>query len=354
MPCNPYVRPEIAALSAYHVADARGLIKLDAMENPYGLPDALRAELADRLAQAALNRYPDPAGGGLKVQLAQAFGIPAGTPLLLGNGSDEIITLIAQTLAMPGAVMLAAEPTFVMYQMNARFSRIDYVGVPLRADFTLDMPAMRAAIAEHRPAVTFVAYPNNPTGPRFGRDEVIELIETAPGLVVVDEAYAPFAGDSFLPDVGRWPNLVVMRTLSKLGLAGIRLGFAAGPAAWIDEFEKVRPPYNVNVLTQIAASFALEHLAVFDAQAGELRLERGRLMARLAALPGVTPFPSEANFITARVKDAPAVSAALKMAGILIKNLHGSHPLLDNCLRFTVGSREENDAVLAALQTILN
>ncbi len=354
MPCNPYVRPEIAALSAYHVADARGLIKLDAMENPYSLPDALRAELAGRLAQVALNRYPDPAGGGLKAQLAQAFGIPAEAHVLLGNGSDEIITLIAQALAMPGAVMLAAEPTFVMYRMNARFSRLDYVGVPLRADFTLDMPAMRAAIAAHRPAVTFIAYPNNPTGPRYGRDEVIEIIETAPGLVVVDEAYGPFTDDSFLSDVGRWPNLVVMRTLSKLGLAGIRLGFAAGPAAWIDEFEKVRPPYNVNVLTQTAASFALEHLDVFSAQAAELRLERGRLMARLAVLPGVVAFPSEANFITARVKDAPAVFAALKMAGILIKNLHGSHPLLDNCLRFTVGSRDENDAVLAALQTILN
>ncbi|WP_024304367.1 histidinol-phosphate transaminase [Pseudogulbenkiania sp. MAI-1] len=343
------VRPEIAAMGAYHVADASGLIKLDAMENPYRLPERLRAELGQALADALINRYPDSHGGGLKQQLKDAFAIPAAAEVLLGNGSDEIITLVAQALAKPGAVMLAAEPSFVMYKMNALFSRLEYVGVPLRADFSLDLPAMLAAIERHQPAVVFLAYPNNPTGNRFPREDVLAVLDAAPGLVVVDEAYQAFADDSFMNLAGRVDNLLVMRTLSKLGLAGIRLGYAAGTPAWIAELDKVRPPYNVNVLTQAAAKVALKHMDVFDAQASELRRERARLAEALAQWPACTVYPSEANFLTVRVPDAPALFDYLRQQGILIKNLHGAHPLLAHCLRFTVGSPDENSAVLAAL-----
>ena len=172
------------------------------------------------------------------------------------------------------------------------------------------------------------------------------------GLVVVDEAYAAFADDSFLPDVGRWPNLVVMRTLSKLGLAGIRLGFAAGTPEWISQLDKVRPPYNVNLLTQVTARFALRHLEVFAAQAATLCQERGRLLAALLELPNVRVWPSEANFLTLRLPDARAAFAALQSAGILVKNLHGAHPLLDNCLRLTIGTPDDNAAMLAVLSSM--
>ena len=232
------VRDEIAAISAYPVASADGYIKLDAMENPWPLPAELRQELARTLADVAVNRYPDPSGGTLKAQLKQAFAIPEPAEVLLGNGSDELITLVAQSLARPGAKLLALEPSFVMYKMNALFSGLDYVGVPLRSDFSLDLPATLAAIAEHQPAVVFVSYPNNPTGPRFARAEVEAICEAAPGLVVVDEAYQAFASDSFMNLAGLRDNLIVMRTLSKLGLAGIRLGYAAGPAAWIQELDR--------------------------------------------------------------------------------------------------------------------
>ena len=347
------IRPEILALDGYHVAAAEGFTKLDAMENPFRLPPPLRRELADELAEALINRYPDPAGGGLKEALRQAFHIPATAGVLLGNGSDEIITLLTQALARPDAVVLAPEPSFVMYRMNALFSRMRYVGVPLNADFTLDLPTMLAAIAEHRPALVFLAYPNNPTGNRFPRSAVEAILDTAPGLVVVDEAYQAFADDSLMDQVGQRDNLLVMRTLSKLGLAGIRLGYAASTPAWINELDKVRPPYNVNVLTLAAARFALRHLAVFNDQAAILRAERTRLAEALARLPGVTVFPSEGNFITARVPDAAVWFVGLRQRGILIKSLHGAHVLLDNCLRFTVGSPLENDAVLAALDNIL-
>lgn len=343
------VRDEIAAISAYPVASADGYIKLDAMENPWPLPVELRQELAWTLADVAVNRYPDPSGGTLKAQLKQAFSIPEPADVLLGNGSDELITLVAQTLARPGAKLLALEPSFVMYKMNALFSGLDYIGVPLRSDFSLDLPATLAAIAEHQPAVVFVSYPNNPTGPRFARAEVEAICEAAPGLVVVDEAYQAFASDSFMNLAGLRDNLIVMRTLSKLGLAGIRLGYAAGPAAWIRELDKVRPPYNINVLTQAAARFSLRYLEVFNRQAAELCEERGRLAAGLARYAAVEAFPSEANFITIRVPDAPALYQHFKASGILIKQLHGSHPLLERCLRLTVGTPQENDAMLAAL-----
>ena len=348
-----FVRPEILQLAPYHMADASGLIKLDAMENPYPLPPELQQQLAGRLSAAALNRYPDPHGGGLKDKLRSAFQIPAEASVILGNGSDELITLVCQALAKPGATLLAAEPSFVMYRMNAVFSQLRYVGVSLKPDFSLDLPAMLAAIETHAPAVVFLAYPNNPTGPRFARADIEAILERAPGLVVVDEAYTAFADDSFMGLAGSHPKLLVMRTLSKLGLAGIRLGYAAGHADWVNELDKVRPPYNINVLTQAASQFALDHLAVFDAQAAILRQERARLAAALAALPGITVFPSEANFVLARVPDAPRTFAALKAAGILIKNLHGGHPLLNHCLRFTVGTPAENDRVLAALPNCL-
>ncbi|PTU67026.1 histidinol-phosphate transaminase [Chromobacterium sp. Panama] len=343
------VRDEIAAISAYPVASADGYIKLDAMENPWPLPAELRQELARTLADVAVNRYPDPSGGTLKAQLKQAFSIPEPAEVLLGNGSDELITLVAQALARPGAKLLALEPSFVMYKMNALFSGLDYVGVPLRSDFSLDLPATLAAIAEHQPAVVFVSYPNNPTGPRFARAEVEAICEAAPGLVVVDEAYQAFASDSFMNLAGLRDNLIVMRTLSKLGLAGIRLGYAAGPADWIRELDKVRPPYNVNVLTQAAARFSLRHIEVFNRQAAELCEERGRLAAGLARHAAIEAFPSEANFITIRVPDALALYQHFKASGILIKQLHGSHPLLERCLRLTVGAPQENDAMLAAL-----
>jgi histidinol-phosphate aminotransferase len=343
------IRPDIFGMPAYQVANATGYIKLDAMENPYRLPSDLRSELGQRLAEVLVNRYPDASGAGLKQILTESFSIPAAAQLLLGNGSDEIITMVTQAMARPGASMLAFEPSFVMYRLNAQFSQLDYLAMPLNADFSLNLPATLALIQDKQPAVIFIAYPNNPTGNRFARREVEAILEVAQGLVVVDEAYAAFASDSFLALAGKVPNLLVMRTLSKLGMAGIRLGFAASTPAWIDALNKVRPPYNINSLTQEAASFLLGHRQVFDDQTQLLCAERTRLAEGLKAFSALQQFASEANFITVRVADADGLFGFLKQAGILIKNLHHSHPLLDQCLRITVGSPEENDAVLAAL-----
>jgi histidinol-phosphate aminotransferase len=352
---NRFVRAPLRALQAYHVPPAAGLIKLDAMENPYSWPDWLRNDWLDALRHAALNRYPDPGAGELKARLRDVLGVPGSAELVLGNGSDELIQMIIQAVAAPGRVIMAPEPTFVMYRQLAVVAGLEFQGIPLRADFSLDANAMIEAIGTHQPAVLFLAYPNNPTGNLFERDVIDTLLAFAPGLVVLDEAYAPFADDSFMDVLGCCDNLLVLRTLSKLGLAGVRLGLLAGDAQWLGEIEKTRLPYNISTLDQLTGEFALRHYAVFAEQARFIREQRGELLARLGKLPGVTVYPSAANFILMRVPPGrgAAVFEGLKAAGVLIKNLAGSAPALADCLRVTVGKPEENAAFLTALRSLL-
>lgn len=353
------IRPDVRALAAYHVPDSSGFVKLDAMENPYPLPQPLRAELGRRLADVALNRYPVPSYSMLKNRICARFGVPAGYDVVLGNGSDELIAMLSIACAKPGAKVLAPVPGFVMYAMSAQLAGLEFVGVPLRADFTLDLDAMLAAIAEHQPAITYLAYPNNPTGNLFDADAMEQIIRAVgdTGIVVSDEAYQPFAPSSFMPRLPEFDNLVVLRTVSKLGLAGVRLGYMSASHALLAEFEKVRPPYNINVLTQAAAEFVLEHTDVLDAQADMLCRERSVLAAAMAAMPGVEVFRSAANFLLIRVQsgdnNADKVFAKLLARKVLIKNVGKMHPLLKNCLRVTVSTPEENTLFLDALKASL-
>lgn len=344
------VRPEVLAMSAYHVADAAGMVKLDAMENPYSLPEPLRRELASILARVALNRYPEPNAPRLRELIRQKMSVPEGSDILLGNGSDELIQVLAIALAREGAAMMYPSPTFVVYSLSAAFTRMRAVPVPLREDFSLDAETFIARMSEEKPALVFLAYPNNPTGMLYPEADVLRIIEAAPGLVVLDEAYHVFAGSTFMGALPKHRNLLVLRTVSKLGLAGIRLGYLAGHPQWIRELNKVRQPYNVNVLTEAAATFMLEHLDVLEAQAGEIRAERAKLHAALSGMRGVTVFPSAANFFLVRVADAARSYEALRHQGVLVRNLH---PGLANCLRVTVGTPDENRILLNALKEAL-
>ena len=344
------VRDDVRALRAYPVPAADGLVKLDMMENPYSLPTELARELGQRLGAVALNRYPPGEPRAFKRRLGARVAIPEGSAMLLGNGSDELIHLVIQACARPGAAVLSAWPGFAMYRMSALFDQCQFVGVDLQPDFALDAPAILAAMAQYRPAVVFVSYPNNPTGNLFDRAAIEAILRAAPGIVVIDEAYLPFAQQTWMPQLPRYPNLLVLRTLSKLGLAGLRLGYLCGPPQLIEQFDKVRPPFNVNVLTLAAADFLLEHFDVLDAQAQRVRSDRGELLARLRSMPGVEVFDSAANFLLFRVRDAAGVFAKLLQRGILIKDVSGAHPLLQNCLRVTIGTTEENARFLQALR----
>ncbi len=350
-------RAEVRAMHAYHVQDAAGLVKLDAMENPFTLPLALQAELGRRLGAVALNRYPGQRIDDLKAALHRHAAVPEGCGLVLGNGSDELISLLSLACAKPGATVLAPLPGFVMYEMSAVLQGLRFASVPLTVDFELDADAMVAAIREQRPAITYIAYPNNPTANLWDADAIERVVqavgEAGSGFVVIDEAYQPFASHSCAHLLGRHPHVLLMRTLSKFGLAGVRLGYLIGPQAVVEQIDKVRPPYNISVLNAEAALFALEHAAEFERQAGVIKAERERLLAALAAMPGARAYPSQANMILVRVLDAAAVFAALKQRGILIKNVSGLHRLLANCIRLTVGQPSENEALLDALSELL-
>ena len=359
------IRADVRAMQGYHVQPAQGLLKMDTMENPYRLPLELQKKLGEHLGSLEINRYPGERQEVLKKMLADYAGAPAGTSVLLGNGSDEVITLLALATAQPDtagrAKMLAPMPGFVMYPLSAKLQGLDFVGVDLTADFDLDLPAMLAAIAEHQPAITYIAYPNNPTATLWAEDKVqavIDAVAQIGGLVVMDEAYQPFASRSWITrmkaDPARNQHVLLMRTLSKFGLAGARLGYLIGPSTIVNELDKVRPPYNISVLNCETAIFALEHEALYAEQAAAIRAERQPLIDALVALDGVEKvWPSEANMVLLRVRDAGKAQIEMKQRGVLVKNVSAMHPLLSNCLRLTVGTREENAQMLAALKESL-
>jgi histidinol-phosphate aminotransferase len=350
------IRQDVQSMHGYAIQPSAGLVKLDAMENPFRLPLALQRELGERLGRVAINRYPSQCVTDVIAALTDFVKPPLGAKLMLGNGSDELISLLALAADVPGNTVLAPLPGFVMYEMSAKLQGLKFVGVPLTADFELDERAMLAAIAQHRPAITYIAYPNNPTANLFDDaviDRIVHAVGEQSGLVVFDEAYQPFASRTWMQRMGAHDHVLVMRTLSKFGLAGVRLGYMAGAAALIDQIDKVRPPYNISALNAEATLFALEHAGEYARQAALLRGERARLQPLLAGIAGVRAYPSEANMILVRVADAKRTFEGMKQRGVLVKNVSALHPLLANCLRLTVGTAEENSLMIDALKASL-
>ncbi len=360
-----FIRQDVQSMHAYAVQDAKGFIKLDAMENPFTLPASLQAQLGERLGKVAINRYPGTRIDDLKTALRAYAQVPESYGLMLGNGSDELISLLAMACdATPGvaasdsgAKILSPLPGFVMYAMSAQLQGLQFIGVDLTADFELDASAMLAAIEREKPAITYIAYPNNPTANLWDAAAIRQIIAactTYGGMVVMDEAYQPFSSKSWMDEIKAEPqanaNVLLMRTLSKFGLAGVRLGYMCGPQALINEIDKLRPPYNISVLNAECALFALENAEAFMAQAVMITAQRAMLLEAIAKMPKLKAYASDANMITVRMPDANVAFSHLKSQGILIKNISKMHPLLKNCLRLTVGTPDENAKMLAALR----
>ncbi len=351
-----WINPAILSMQAYHVPSSAGLLKLDAMENPYVWPEELRQKWLQVLKEVPINRYPDADAAALKERLRTVLAIPDYVSIMLGNGSDELIQIIALALARSDRTYLAPEPGFVMYRLISQTVNTGFCGVQLNPDdFSMERTAMLSAIEERQPALIFIAYPNNPTGNLFDREIVLDVIKHAPGLVVIDEAYHAFAGASFMEYLDDFDNLLVMRTLSKSGLAGLRLGYLLGKSAWLDELEKIRLPYNINSLSQKSAEFILSHYEVLADQAASICRNRKELYRQLSETDGIKAWPSAANFILFRTLglDANRIFTGLKARGVLIKNLHGSHSLLQNCLRVTVSTEKENTVFIDILRQII-
>lgn len=351
------IRPEIQAMHAYPVSDATGMVKLDVMESPYRLPEPLAAEIGALVAKLAMNRYPVPSAEKLRALIREVMQVPTGCDVLLGNGSDECIQYITASIACEGAVVMAPAPSFAMFSMHALFYRLRFVGVPLREDFSLDLEAFIAAMEKEKPALVWLAFPNNPTGNAFAVADIERILRAAPGLVVLDEAYQPFAGATFMPRLAEFENMVVMRTVSKIGMAGLRLGYVSGRPEWLDAFNKTRSPFNINVLTEAVAIKLLQNKNLLDAQAAQVLAERERLRPVLERLTGLEVFPSAANFLLARVAGGKGAGTRvfenMKAQGVLVKDFSGGHPLMDNCLRLTIGTPDENRAMVAALREAL-
>ena len=346
------VHKEIRALNAYCVQPFDGRVKLDAMERPYGLPDDLQEKLLKRLQSVAVNRYPDPQAGKLKQQLRQIFSIPADLELTLGNGSDELLQLIQLVTGGYHRCIMAPQPSFLMYEIIARYTRAKFVGVDLDENFQLNTAKWFDAVQKNNPSCVFLSYPNNPTGNFFDTELIEKTARSVNGLVVVDEAYFEYSGRSMLNLVNQFENLVVVRTLSKSGLAGLRIGFIISNAAWAGEFEKLRLPYNIGVLAQASAEFALEHWAQISVATEMVITQRGFLQARLQQLDRLEVIDSHTNFLVIRIKgkNGSEVFEGLKSDGILVKNLDRTHTVLADCLRVTVGTAEENAQFIEGLK----
>jgi histidinol-phosphate aminotransferase len=319
--------------------------------------EELAAEMAKALADVELHRYPDPEARELRRLLGQDLGVDP-EQILASNGSDEAIQMLLMAVAGPAVAVAAPVPTFVMYEIGSRVLGLRFVGVPLDDRFELEGDTFCRVLMAEKPRLVFLAWPNNPTGGLFGSSAIEEILRTCCGrgcdaLVVVDEAYTHYSGQTFLPKLRAYPNLVILRTLSKIGLAGIRLGMLIASRAVVEEINKVRMPYNVNALSQAAARVVLRHPDVVRRHASAIIQERERVLGRLGGFSGITVFPSRANFYLIRT-DRPGgeIFRGLSERGILVRNFsRAAH--LTNCLRVTVGTPEENDAFLSALGAVL-
>jgi histidinol-phosphate aminotransferase len=346
------IKPVVAQLQAYDPSKRPGQVKLDANEHPFALPPVVQEAVLQALATVAINRYPDPEAEGLRRTLARMLDVSADM-LILGNGSDELVQMVLMACGAPGAAVLMPAPTFSMYRIGALMLDQQVVEVPLTADWGLDVPQMLAAIERERPRVTFLATPNNPTANCFDPEAVRQLIDAAPGVIVIDEAYHAFSGQTVLPLLEAYPHLLVFRTLSKVGMAGLRVGILIGHPAVVREIDKVRLPYNLNMYSQMAAAAVLHHWEMLAPGFQTIIRERERLRERLERMPGVTVFPSQANFLLAHIAAGGAkVWNALGEQGILVRYFPGS-PALQDCLRITVGTPTENERLTTTLQTIV-
>lgn len=336
------VKKNVLRLNAYNAREIPCRVKLDANESPYGFAKSLK-----NVSGIHTNRYPDPEATALRMIIAKDLRIKPEN-ILHGNGSDEFIYYLVTTFGGP---VLYPVPTFSMYGIISRALEEKIVEIPLDTAFDLDLQKILGLIKKKNPKIIFLSRPNNPTGNCFSLRRIQEVIQATKGIVVVDEAYLPFSDQSgFLPFIRTYKNLIVMRTLSKIGLAGLRIGFLIAGSEIIREVNKVRLPYNVNSLSQAVAVKALKDKKSLRTVIAKITTERKKLFAAMDKIPNITPYPSEANFILFETGNAAAVYSALIKKGVLVKNIND---IMKGCLRVTVGTPRENTFFLKTLKEVL-
>ena len=346
------IREEVLNQEAYSAAEVSCRIKLDANENPYDISDSLKSRIIESIRNVPLNRYPEPGSPEFRAGLAGLYGI-TDDMLLIGNGSDELIQVLLMTVKGQASGIMIPIPTFVMYKISALNTGHKVIEVPLDSQFDLDTASMLEIIASKSPELIFLSYPNSPTGNCFDAGKIEAIIKESSGIVVVDEAYANFSGKTFLPYLEKYENLVILKSLSKLGLAAMRIGVLIGCPPLVHELNKVRLPYNLNTFSQIVARLYIENEAEFQKQADKVVSRREELFKELKKIDGIRPYASDANFILFSCSfDTDSIHYSLIERGILIKKFNAPG-ILENCMRVTTGTREENEEFLEALRNIM-
>ncbi len=348
---NAKICERVKALKAYHVDHCDAEIKLHANENSHPLPASLIEQFGTRLQELDLNRYPDPDSASLKKTLAKRLNIdPA--QLTIGNGSDELIQVLIQIFCDPGDALAIPDPTFAMYNIIAKGMGVRPIPYSLNEDWDFEAEPFLEAIRNQGVKLIFFSYPNNPTGNCFNKNEIQKVIEGFEGIVVLDEAYYDFAQSSFIDQLSKHNNLILLRSLSKIGLAGLRVGYGIAAPEIIQEMNKIRLPYNSNMLSQDFSDIVLSQFEIVKQQIDKIIEERKRVHQNLAKIEGVVPFKSDANFILFKTqKDSSSIFKSLAERGVLIRDL-GAHPRLKHCLRVTIGTPEENNRFLEELKAV--
>ena len=346
------VKEKVQSLKAYHVENIDCEIKLHANENSFPLPPEILKQFEEVFQSTELNRYPDPDCGPLKQTLAKRLNV-APENLAIGNGSDELIQILLQVFCDPGETVGFPDPTFAMYAIIAQGMGLKSQTHPLDDQWDFKAESFLETMETSQARIVFLSYPNNPTGNCFSASEVQKVIENFSGIVVLDEAYHDFAGKSFLSELSKHNNLVILRSLSKIGLAALRVGYAVADPIIIDQIDKVRLPYNSNSLSQRLTDRLLNHFAPVQKQLDALIKERNKMTQELSKLKSLKVFPSDANFVLFRLEqDSGTIFKRLMENGILVRNL-SQHPRLKNCLRVTIGTPDENRAFLEKMTHII-
>ena len=343
-----WLRSDIKNIDAYHVPVSKDMIKLDAMESPFGVPEDLKVEFLKCIEQSEVNRYPEADPSPLKDTLRSLMDIPDEFGILLGNGSDELIQLLALACSKDDLIM-SFEPSFVMYELVSKYVNLDYFGVQLDSNFDINLSDALLIIEREKPKIIFIAYPNNPTGNCFDYDAIIEIIKSTNSMVILDEAYYAYSDKSFLSEISNFPNLLVLRTISKIGFAGLRLGLLIGDQETIAQLNKLRLPYNINALTQTSANFLLQDKQRIINNAQIIIEERRRLAHELSLFSRFKVYPSQTNFILVHSEDAHSLHTALKENGILIKGFPKGSKLSD-FIRISVSEPVENNILIDAIR----
>ncbi len=346
-------REEIRSLSAYDVPQIRAEVELDSNESPWNLTPGIRAEIEDALKGFEYNRYPDIAADPLRTELAGLHGIKPEN-ILVGNGSNEVLMDTLLTYGGPGRLALIFEPTYSMHSGILDITCTKHLDCPLDESFMIDEDEAVAYIGRERPDLVFICSPNNPTGNTQKAETIERMLKASNCPVIVDEAYGEFLDGTSVGMLSEFENLILVRTFSKAyQLAALRVGYMLASKEIVDMVDRIRLPYNLNGFSQMAAIIVLKNRKELEGQLVSIRRERAHLLEGLNRIEGVEAFPSDANFILFRTqKDAPLVYDALLDKGVLIRDFSSKRGL-ENCLRVTVGTAEENNIFLARLKEVL-